>query len=179
MAKRRRLWWWLLPALLLLGGAVCWVISGLETKMADSYEVITDPELLTEEAIPLQQKENWEADPEGAFYVEYRLQRDRVRSQEVEMLQEIIDHPNASAESKEEAEAMMLEIIQLMEKELMIENMLKAQGYEDALFFYRNRLATVMVKKKELSEREFLQVTEVVAGALDIEREEVKVIARP
>ncbi|HOB87170.1 MAG TPA: SpoIIIAH-like family protein, partial [Bacillota bacterium] len=81
--------------------------------------------------------------------------------------------------SKEEAEAMMLEIIQLMEKELMIENMLKAQGYEDALFFYRNRLATVMVKKKELSEREFLQVTEVVAGALDIEREEVKVIARP
>ena len=94
MAKRRRLWWWLLPALLLLGGAVCWVISGLETKMADSYEVITDPELLTEEAIPLQQKENWEADPEGAFYVEYRLQRDRVRSQEVEMLQEIIDHPN-------------------------------------------------------------------------------------
>ena len=43
---------------------------------------------------------------------------------------------------------MLLAIVDLMEQELMIENVLKAQGFADAVFF-KNSVASVMVKQAE------------------------------
>jgi len=62
------------------------------------------------------------------------LQRERVRDQSIEMLQTLIDNPNAAAAAKEEAEKLLLEIVRQREQELLVENMIKAQGYEDAVF---------------------------------------------
>jgi len=36
-----------------------------------------------------------------------------------------------------------------------------------------------MVKQKDLDEKSFLQITETVAGAVGVERENVQVMARP
>ncbi len=74
---------------------------------------------------------------------------------------------------------MLLEIIQMRERELLVENMVKAQGYDDAVFFYQDQLATVMVKHKDLDEKSFIQIAEAVAAAAGIDREDVQVMARP
>ncbi|NLY39627.1 MAG: SpoIIIAH-like family protein [Firmicutes bacterium] len=177
MRKYKRLLW--LIFVLLLCGATYWAIAGRETEMQQGHEILPDDELQTVGAIA----ELAPGDPgsveSGAFFAEYRLQRDRVRAQEIEMLEGVINNENASPEAKAEAEALLLSIVDLMEQELMIENVLKAQGFADAIFFFQNRVASVMVKQAELSEREFVQVTETVAGIVGIDREEVQVIARP
>ena len=63
------------------------------------------------------------------FFVEYRLQRDRVRASEIEMLERMIENPNISPEGKKKAEAQLLALTAAMEEELLVENMLKAEGY--------------------------------------------------
>ena len=175
MKRSKKMLW--VALLLLLAGVTAWVISGLEQERQTSYDVIADDEL-QEVLTGMAEDGDWGYDEGGAFFVEYRLQRDRVRAQEMEMLEEILNNPNASATAKEEAENMLIELVKLMEQELLIENMIKAQGYEDAVFFYRNRVATVMVKKQELSEREFVQITETVAGVAGVDKEEIQVISR-
>lgn len=173
---RKALW---AAAMLVLLGGTYWIISGLDTELK-RYEVIPDDELhLIGPVMGSAETGDWGFDESGSFFVEYRLQRERVRSQEIEMLEQLIGNNKASAESKLQAEAMLLDLILLMEQELLVENMLRAQGYDDAIFFYRNRAATVMVKKGELSEREFVQITDAVAGLVGVGREEVQVITRP
>ena len=158
-------------------GVTYWIISGLDTEL-QQYEALPDEGLLNAEALANPAEANWQLDESGAFFVEYRLQRDRVRSQEMEMLEEILNNPNSSPDAKSEAENLMLKTITLMEQELIIENMIKAQGYDDAIFFYNNRVATVMVKKAELSEQEFVQIAKVVADTVGVERGDVQVFTR-
>ena len=178
MRKYKKALW--LVLILLLCGATYWVIAGLETEIQQGHEILPDDELQSIDAMhEITPEGNWGVDESGAFFVEYRLQRDRVRAQEIEMLEDVLENENSSPEAKAEAEAMLLSIVDLMEQELMIENVLKAQGFADAVFFFKNRVASVMVKQAELSEREFVQVTEIVAGIVGIDREDVQVIARP
>jgi stage III sporulation protein AH len=172
MRRYKKMLWLLF--IVILAGATWWVIDGLDAEM-QSMEIIPDDTLVLTVA---GNDGDWGFDQSGAFFVEYRMQRERVRSREVEMLEDVLNNPGASEAARQEAEQLLFEIIRLMEQELLVENMVKAQGYEDAVFFYRNRVATVLIKQKELSEREFLQITESVAGLLGIEREALQVITR-
>lgn len=74
---------------------------------------------------------------------------------------------------------MLLEIVRMREMELLVENMVKAQGYDDALFFLQDQLATVMVKQKDLDEKSYIEIAEAVASAAGVDREDVQVLARP
>ena len=168
---------WLLSMLLLVLGTY-WIINGLKVEMSALDEIIPDSDLGVDPVIGGVDNE-WELDERGAFFVEYRLKRDRTRDQELEMLNQVLENPHASPAAKKEAEEGLLSIIELMEQELMIENMIRAQGYDDAVFFFRNKLATVLVKKEQLTNGEFVMIAEIVAAAMGIEREEVQVISRP
>lgn len=177
MLKHKRVIWLCLIAVMI--AVTVWVISGLDSEMKQVEIIIPDDDLLAmAPSGDLLESGDWGYDQGGAFFVEYRLQRDRVRARELEMLESILNNPNSSMESKEEAEHLMIEIIKLIEEELLVENMIKAYGFDDAIFFYRNRVATVVIRQKELSEREFIQVADAVAGILGIDRENVQVITR-
>ncbi|NLA04607.1 MAG: SpoIIIAH-like family protein [Firmicutes bacterium] len=164
-------------SLAIMVGATWWVIQGLETKIK-SIDILTDEELAldpaAEAAVDGEDKESG-----NTFFAGYRLQRDRVRDQSLEMLETLLENPNAGAEAKAEAEQLLLEIVRMREQELLVESMIKAQGYEDAVFFYHEEIATVMVKEKDLDEKSFIQITETVSGALGVARENVQVMARP
>lgn len=169
---------WILAMLALVGGTY-WIISGLDSEL-QCYEEIAEEGLQPAGPVTGGKDEGeQEFDRNGSFFLEYRLQRDRTRAREIEMLEELINQSQAGPEAKERAGTMLLELIHRVEQELLVENMLRAQGYDDAIFFFRNRSATVMIKKNELSEREFVQITDAVATIVGIEREEVAVITRP
>jgi stage III sporulation protein AH len=129
--------------------------------------VVSDPE---------PNPEDWDLDQFEAFFVEYRLQRDRVRANEVEMLNGMVDNPNTSAEGKKQAENQLLSLIEVMEKELLVENMLKAHGFRDAVFFYRGGVANVVVDAESLTEQEFIQITEMVSSATGVSMDQVTVV---
>ncbi len=174
LKKNRKLLLWLL-CLAVMIGATLWIIRGLEQRL-ESMDVVTDENYLEPVALlPV-----GEAGENGAaFFINYRLQRERSRDRSIEMLQALLDNPNAGVSAKEEAENMLLEIVRMREMELLVENMVKAQGYDDALFFLQDQLATVMVKQKDLDEKSYIEIAEAVASAAGVDREDVQVLARP
>ncbi|NLN07177.1 MAG: SpoIIIAH-like family protein [Firmicutes bacterium] len=120
--------------------------------------------------------ENWDLESSRDFFVEYRLQRDRVRASEIEMLERMIENPNISPEGKKKAEAQLLALTAAMEEELLVENMLKAQGYKEAIIFKKDGQASVVVQAVKLNEEQFLQIAETVSNATGVRMENIAVL---
>ncbi|HYF75413.1 MAG TPA: SpoIIIAH-like family protein, partial [Candidatus Nitrosocosmicus sp.] len=69
----------------------------------------------------------------SSFFSEYRLERDKNRSKEVEMWQDIINSDKAEENFKNMAQQELVKIVALTEKEMIIENLIVARGFNDAL----------------------------------------------
>lgn len=71
---------------------------------------------------------------------------------------------------------MKLELTDTMEKELLIEGLLKAKGFEDAVITISDTAVNVIVKQKDLTKQQVAQVLEIVLReAEDISAENVKI----
>lgn len=163
---------------IIVGLAIIYVLINALEKEMTLIEVVPDQSLaspiLAEEPPDDPGRENY--DGVQAFFVEYRLERDRVRGKELELLNDLVNNASATMESRREAEKQILQLVELMEKELIIENMLKAQGYADAIFFSGGNGATVMVQADYLSEEEFWRIADMIAAIAGFPRENVQVI---
>ena len=120
--------------------------------------------------------ESWDLESSRDFFVEYRMQRERVRANEIEMLERMIENPNISPEGKKKAEAQLLSLTATMEEELLVENMLKAQGYKDVIIFTKEGQASVVVQAVKLNEEQFLQIAETVSNATGVRMENIAVL---
>jgi len=155
--------------------AAVWWLAGLGSEAIKivSPENVAAPNVID---VPDAKLDILEVAEYEAFFVEYRLQRDRVRGKELEMLNGMIGNPDISQEGKKQAEDQLLSLVETMEKELLVENMLKAHGFADAVFFYRGRMTNVVVQAENLSDQKFLQIAEMVSGVTGVEMEEVTVV---
>jgi len=174
--QRKYVW---LACLLVLAGLLYWLVT--VEKQISSWEILSDdkeefPSVFSDFTPIL---DDWQLEDADAFYVEYRLQRDRVRSQEMETLMDFINNPNISAEGKLRAESQLLELVDIMEKELLVENLVKAQGIKDAIFFLRERKAHLVVKVENLSQGQFAQLAEMVSLVGGVPMENVVIIENP
>ncbi len=164
-----------LAVLVLLAVSVWWIFQVNEE--ISKVEILPDaPRVVPGIAAGEQAPDSWDINHFRAFFVEYRLQRDRVRSGELEILNQMLANPNISAEGKREAEKQMMALVAVMEKELMVENMLRAKGYKDAVFFFHQGLANVVVDAEKLSDTEFLQIAEMVSSVAGVKMEDVTVV---
>ncbi|OWZ84024.1 SpoIIIAH-like family protein [Natranaerobius trueperi] len=143
---------------------------------SDIIENETEEDVTSADLIPPDEVEEWEMEEDKDFFVAYRLERDRVRSKEIERLNQFIDNPNTSDEAKSEAESELLDLVKIREKELTLENLIRANGFEDAIFFFRNGSANVIVKVENLSETEIRQIAEIVSENAGVSISNVKVI---
>ena len=173
---RKYVW---LTCLLVLVGVLYWLVT-VEKEVTqrevtpDSDQVI--PSVFSEYEPTL---ENWQFEEIDAFFVEYRLQRDRVRGQEMEILNDFINNPNTTADGKVRAEEQLLKLVDIMEKELLVENLVKAQGYSDAIFFYKETQAHLVLKAGDLTESQFAQLSEMVSVVAGVNMENIVIIENP
>ncbi|SHM51559.1 stage III sporulation protein AH [Caldanaerovirga acetigignens] len=115
---------------------------------------------------------------EKDFFVDYRLERDRLRSQEADYLREIINNPNASQESKEKAQKDLIALAEKVEKEMNVENLIKAKGFEDAVIIISGDSANVIVKSEGLSTKEVAQITDIVTRTTGLSLEKITIVER-
>ena len=67
------------------------------------------------------------------YFTTYRSERTTTRNEEIVHLDSVIALYEAGDEKYEEATAMKMEIVSAMEKELVLENMVKSLGFSDAV----------------------------------------------
>lgn len=113
------------------------------------------------------------------FFVEYRLERDRIRSQEIQMLKGLLDHPNSSAEARNEAQRRLIRLTEYMDQEMQLEALLEAKGYPEAAVFIQPSTVNVVVRASKLEDQDVARIGELVARTTGRRTDEVIIIPWP
>jgi hypothetical protein len=112
------------------------------------------------------------------FFVECRLDRDRVRSEQVETLKEIAAQPDSSSEVRDSAQKDLMQLTENISKETELEKLVMARGYNDAAVMILPRLATVVVQIRSLPPSEVDQIRALVAKTTGLDAGSVFVIPK-
>ena len=88
----------------------------------------------------------------------------------------IIDSPSSSEAAIVAAEQAKMELVSLMEKELAVEGLIKAQGFEDCVIAISNEKVNVVVKGSSLTENEVAQISTIVKEQLDTQLKNIVII---
>ncbi len=112
------------------------------------------------------------------FFSEYRIERNRTRSERAELLREIVNNPASLAQTRQEAQVKLIEISDELEKESKIESALLAKGFHDAVAVIQAQAVMVIVPSAELLPEEAIKVADVVAKTVDCAWEDVIIVPR-
>ncbi|WP_069649479.1 SpoIIIAH-like family protein [Caloranaerobacter ferrireducens] len=112
------------------------------------------------------------------YFVEYRLSRDKLRASLVERLNNIINNEKTDAEIRKKAQEEIIRIGNISEKELLIEGLIKAKGFEDALVFLKDDSVRVIVSADILSEQDVMKILEIVKSETDFEPSAIKIMKK-
>lgn len=97
------------------------------------------------------------------FFVECRLQRERARSQQIELLKDIVNSPSTAGDTRQVAQDQLLGISKSVAKEARLENLIKARGYHDAVVSMDQKSVTVVVDGRNFNHSEEARIIELVS----------------
>ncbi len=133
-----------------------------------------------DEATVVEENENdaIETAAAASFFSEYRLEREKNRSKEVEMWQDIINSEKAEENFKSMAQQELVKIVALTEKEMIIENLIVARGFNDALVFLTDDSATAIVGAKELTPANVAQIQDIIVRKTKLDAKNIKIMKK-
>ncbi|CUH97440.1 hypothetical protein P22_3570 [Propionispora sp. 2/2-37] len=112
------------------------------------------------------------------FFTEYRMERDKLRSERSEVLQASIKNAKTD-ESIQQAQEAVLKIIVEKEREAEIEGLIKAHGFADALVFLWENSASIVVKTSSLTREEVENIANIVTRVSGVKTEDITIRAKP
>jgi len=121
-----------------------------------------------------------ETPPEGEdstrdYFVDHRMERERERSERIELLREVVNNVNTTNDARAKAQMEMIEVAAQKEVELQVERLIVGKGFSDAVVFFGPSGAEIIVKAETLSESEALQVADVAITVAGIKLQNVRV----
>lgn len=115
---------------------------------------------------------------EKDFFIEYKLERDKARSEQVNIFRELINNPNSDQATKKEAQKMMLALTGKMEKEMEIESLIRARGYKDALAYIHDEAVDVIIHTNGLEKEDVAKVGDIIVKVTGFNTEDVTIIEK-
>jgi stage III sporulation protein AH len=101
------------------------------------------------------------------YFIEYKLQRDANRSQKFEQFAEILSS-NATAEVIAQTKVNMDQLQEMEDVELQLEELVKSEGFADAVVLTKEDRATVIVKSAALDRAKAVKIIQLVSNHLNI-----------
>lgn len=112
------------------------------------------------------------------FFTEYRIERDKIRSERSDLLRESIKNAK-NDESRGRAQDIVLKMITEKQKETEMESLIKARGFADSLVFIRENSVTAIIKASSISREEVVQVADVISRVSGVKVEDISISAKP
>jgi stage III sporulation protein AH len=113
--------------------------------------------------------------PQVAVFADYRMELERVRAAQIELLQTVLEDKELSAAQREQLNAELMQIMQRSEAELQAETLLRAKGYLDAIVVITQSGANVVVPVV-LTKQDAAVIGELTARAAGIPAERITII---
>ncbi|MDX9872096.1 MAG: SpoIIIAH-like family protein [Clostridia bacterium] len=112
------------------------------------------------------------------FFSEFRIERERTRSGQIEILREIVNNPNSSEQLRQEAQHKLIAISDNLDKESKIENMLVAKGFKDAIAVIQEKAVMVIVPSDSLLPEEAARIADIVTKMSGVSMENVTIVPK-
>jgi len=112
------------------------------------------------------------------FFNEYRLERERTRSEQVEKLNEVINNLNSSADIRQKAQEELLWFTNSLGKETKIENALLAKGFTDAVAVIELESVMVIVPSEGLRDDEIARIADIVTMISGCDMEDIIIVPK-
>lgn len=109
------------------------------------------------------------------FLIEFKLDREKTEKEQVDMLKHVMDDTEAGKDVRDAARAQYLAIVDAMGKELKIEGLLKARGFESVAFLSSDA-CTVVVRSSSMDEKAVAQIGDTVHRVTRLSLEKITVI---
>jgi stage III sporulation protein AH len=97
-----------------------------------------------------------------AYFEEVRATINMDRNQVISMLTDVIEETKDGTAEKNNATQQKLKIIDYMNKEKVIENLIKNKGFEDALVLMTDNSVNVTVNKQEITQSDVAKIYDIV-----------------
>ncbi|MFW6035255.1 MAG: SpoIIIAH-like family protein [Halothermotrichaceae bacterium] len=172
MIIRRKVVW--LMILMIWVGMVTSIIvyqgseyGSLESAATDSVEIVkggNETQVLesSPEDINFTKADETEKETDKNFFIEYRLERDKARSEQINIFREMINNPNTDKAAKKEAQNKMLELTDKMEKEMEIESLIRARDYKDALAYIHDGTVDIIIQASGLNKEDAAKIGDII-----------------
>lgn len=102
------------------------------------------------------------------FYIEARLERDRSRSEEKQLLQEVLADQKSTPEARAEAQRRLMEVVRRAAREAEAESLIRAKGFADAVVFVHDEGAVVVVRAAALRPGDAARIADAASAATGV-----------
>ena len=112
------------------------------------------------------------------YFTQYRSERLTTRNEELLQLDAVIASAEVDSIERNEALSMKIELTSITEKEMLLENLIKAYGFEDAVVVIGldSDNINVIAKSPELTTDDAIKIYSVIAEETNASPENVKII---
>jgi len=113
------------------------------------------------------------------YFIDYRLERDSARQQQLDLLREVINNPNSGEEARQEADRRFLHITNILGQEMEIEGLIRAKGFKEALVLLNEFTATAVIKAQTLDQMEVTRIAEIINRTTGLPPTAISVVTYP
>ncbi len=121
---------------------------------------------------------NYDATTDATYFSEYKAQRSSSRNEQLLELEKIIEESEDGSEVKQTALTQKLELTSLTEKEMRLESLIKAYGYEEVVVTMNlnSPNVSVVVKDVDFVEADAVKIYSILTQETQVDAENVNII---
>lgn len=123
-------------------------------------------------------EENNQVTSEDSYFVQSRLDRDKMYSQMLENYQKILETSNIDAEEKTNAQTEITRINNEKNAIMIAENLIKTKGFADVVLFVNNGNVSAIIKAEKLDENQIAQIQNTITRELNVKVNKINVSSK-
>ncbi len=112
------------------------------------------------------------------FFIESKLHRDKKRSEMISNLNEIINNQLTNENIRTQAQETKLLVIVNTEREMVVENMIVAKGFTDAIVYISDQRINIVVNAASLNEKDVAKIVDIVKRETEITLDNIIIMNR-
>ena len=157
----------------LLIGMVCIVvIAGMINWLDTGNNAVQETSVTAEEFEVVSQEEQPKA---SDYFATARVEREQSRSRALEILRQAAS--SGDADERGNAQATMTKIALSVENEMIIEGLIKAKGFKDAVVYLSDSGASVVVKTDALTAAQTAQIKDIIIEKATVGADKIKIVS--
>ena len=110
------------------------------------------------------------------YFAQARIDRIKSRGEAVETLKSIMNGGDATDEEKSVASEQAANVSSLIETESKVEDLIKAQGFEDCVVYLDGASANIVVKSDGLDTNEAAQIKDILLSEVNVANENIRIV---